>query len=143
MAVKKGKLEALEHLIQKSLVISKGLAELFKELQAIAEEEKKTETVKLKGEPAQVFHEPNLSMLYTPQADRLIRLKEVLEILPISKSTFWSGVKNGRYPKPTYSLGPKTPTWVLSSILHLVNAEYQVPQSAVTNGLMLLVNMED
>ena len=29
-----------------------------------------------------------------------IRLTEVLEFIPVSKSTWWAGVKSGRFPKP-------------------------------------------
>ena len=31
-------------------------------------------------------------------------------IIPVSKSTWWSGVKEGRYPKPV-KLSPKTTAW--------------------------------
>jgi len=53
------------------------------------------------------------------QRDKLIRLKEVLEIIPISKSSWWLGVKKGRFPKPI-KLGPKTTCWRLSDILKLI-----------------------
>lgn len=36
---------------------------------------------------------------------RLLRLKMVLEIIPVSKSTWWAGVKSGRFPKPVKTLG--------------------------------------
>jgi prophage regulatory protein len=29
---------------------------------------------------------------------RLFRLKQVLEIIPVSETTWWAGVKSGRYP---------------------------------------------
>ena len=31
---------------------------------------------------------------------KLIKLTDVLAIIPVSKSTWWLGVKSGRYPKP-------------------------------------------
>lgn len=34
-----------------------------------------------------------------------IRLKDVLKLFPVSRSTYMAGVKEGRYPKP-YRLGP-------------------------------------
>ena len=34
------------------------------------------------------------------ETDRLIRIKEVLEILPISKSCWWSWVASGKAPQP-------------------------------------------
>ncbi len=51
----------------------------------------------------------------TSHADRLIRLREVLTLLPISPATWWSGVKSGKYPKGV-KLGPKTTCWRLSEI---------------------------
>jgi len=47
-------------------------------------------------------------------------------VIPVSKSTWWAGVKNGRYPKPT-KLGPRITVWTVSSIRELcengVNSE--------------------
>jgi len=54
------------------------------------------------------------------EIDRLLRLKEVLQYIPVGRSTWWSGVKSGRYPAPI-KLGPRTTTWTLSSILQLMN----------------------
>lgn len=52
--------------------------------------------------------------------DRLIRLPEVLQILPIAKSTFYQGVGT-RYPRPI-KLG-RVSAWKLSDILGLLNRE--------------------
>ena len=44
----------------------------------------------------------------------LVRLSSILAPtgpLPVSKSTWWAGVKTGRYPQPTYALGPRIPAW--------------------------------
>ena len=51
--------------------------------------------------------------------DRLLRAKEVLEIIPISKSAWYQGVKEGRYPQPV-KLGPRTTCWRESDINQLV-----------------------
>lgn len=51
-------------------------------------------------------------------ADRLVRLKEVLTLLPISLGTWWNGVRAGKYPKGI-KLGPKTTCWRLSEIMTL------------------------
>lgn len=40
-------------------------------------------------------------------------------IIPVSKSSWWQGVKTGRYPKP-HKLGPRTTAWTVSSIRELV-----------------------
>lgn len=42
--------------------------------------------------------------------DRLLRVNQVLEIIPVSKSSWWAGVKSGRYPQPV-KLGPNTTAW--------------------------------
>ena len=50
---------------------------------------------------------------------RLLRLRSVLEIIPISKSSWWAGIKSGRYPKPV-KLGPKTTAWRAEDIHALI-----------------------
>ncbi|ACH40248.1 MAG: AlpA family phage regulatory protein [uncultured bacterium] len=32
-------------------------------------------------------------------------------IIPVSKSTWWAGVKSGRYPAPVRHLGPRITAW--------------------------------
>jgi prophage regulatory protein len=42
-----------------------------------------------------------------------VRLKSILAPkgpIPVSKSTWWAGVKSGRYPKPE-KLGPRITVW--------------------------------
>ena len=34
------------------------------------------------------------------QFPKYIRLPPVLEIIPVSKSTWWAGIKSGRFPQP-------------------------------------------
>jgi prophage regulatory protein len=48
----------------------------------------------------------------------LVRLSSILAPngpLPISKSTWWSGVKAGRFPRPV-KLGPRVTAWKVSDI---------------------------
>lgn len=40
----------------------------------------------------------------------LLRLPQVLSMIPISKSSWWEGCRTGRYPKPI-KLGPRTTVW--------------------------------
>jgi predicted DNA-binding transcriptional regulator AlpA len=40
-------------------------------------------------------------------------------ILPIGRSTWWAGVRSGRFPKPV-KLGPRTTAWRASEIRELV-----------------------
>lgn len=42
-------------------------------------------------------------------------------IIPVSKSTWWAGVKSGRYPKPVRTLGPRITAWRVEDIRKLVN----------------------
>jgi|TARA_R110000751_G_scaffold256736_1_gene356141 predicted DNA-binding transcriptional regulator AlpA len=51
--------------------------------------------------------------------ERLLRLKQVLEIIPVSKSSWWAGVKNGRYPA-SVKYGRST-FWLNSDIQALIN----------------------
>jgi predicted DNA-binding transcriptional regulator AlpA len=44
-----------------------------------------------------------------------LRLPQVLEILPISKSTWWKGIKEGRFPKPV-KLTERTSAWLRADI---------------------------
>ena len=40
-------------------------------------------------------------------------------IIPISKSTWWDGVKSGRFPKPV-KLGPRVTAWRVEDIRALI-----------------------
>lgn len=54
----------------------------------------------------------------TQDSNRLLRLNEVLEVLPVSKSTWWEGVRTGRYPRPV-KLGDRITCWRLGDIREL------------------------
>jgi predicted DNA-binding transcriptional regulator AlpA len=47
------------------------------------------------------------------------RLPQVLEIYPVSKSDWWAGCKQGRYPAPI-KLSARTTAWRKSDIFALV-----------------------
>ena len=51
-------------------------------------------------------------------AEQLIRLNQVLELIPLAKSTWWEGVRAGRYPKPV-KLGNRITCWRLEDIHEL------------------------
>jgi predicted DNA-binding transcriptional regulator AlpA len=60
--------------------------------------------------------------------DRLLRLREILAPngpIPVGKSTWWAGVRTGRFPPPL-KLGPRTTVWRLSDIQPLIDCG--VPQ---------------
>ncbi|MFM0543738.1 AlpA family phage regulatory protein [Paraburkholderia strydomiana] len=54
------------------------------------------------------------------QHDLLLRLPEVLARIPVSRATWYAGVKIGRYPEPV-SLGPRCVAWRASEIQQLVS----------------------
>ena len=43
-------------------------------------------------------------------------------VIPVSKSTWWEGVKSGRYPKPVKSLGLRITAWRVEDIRALIEA---------------------
>jgi prophage regulatory protein len=48
-----------------------------------------------------------------PPITRFMRLKSILAPvgpIPVGKSTWWAGVKSGRFPKP-HKLGPRITAW--------------------------------
>lgn len=47
--------------------------------------------------------------------DRFLRLSEVLKIFPISKSTLWLEIKEGRFPAPV-RLTERTVAWLESDL---------------------------
>jgi predicted DNA-binding transcriptional regulator AlpA len=54
---------------------------------------------------------------YDPAA--LLRLKQVLELVPVCPSTWWAGVKSARFPAPV-KLGPRTTCWRARDIFELI-----------------------
>jgi predicted DNA-binding transcriptional regulator AlpA len=50
--------------------------------------------------------------------DRLLRIDDVLALTSIGKSSWWAGVKSGKFPKPI-KLGERTTRWRLNDILEL------------------------
>lgn len=48
-----------------------------------------------------------------------LRLPQVLSLIPISKSSWWSGVAQGKFPKPI-KLGPRTTAWKTEDIEQLL-----------------------
>ena len=54
-----------------------------------------------------------------------VRLSSILAPagpIPVSKSTWWQGVKDGRFPKPQ-KLGPRTTVWKAVDIRALFESE--------------------
>ncbi len=43
-------------------------------------------------------------------------------VIPVSKTAWWDGVKNGRYPRPV-KLGPRTTAWRVEDIRALISGK--------------------
>ncbi|MBV8773390.1 MAG: AlpA family phage regulatory protein [Deltaproteobacteria bacterium] len=65
---------------------------------------------------------------YDPAA--LLRLKQVLKLVPVCPSTWWSGVKSGRFPRPV-KLGPRITCWRAQDIFALID---DLPASSASVG---------
>jgi prophage regulatory protein len=50
--------------------------------------------------------------------DQYLRIKDVVKLLSISKSSWWSGVSKGRYPS-SIKISPRITVWKLSDICDL------------------------
>ncbi|AWN39521.1 hypothetical protein DK389_01945 [Methylobacterium durans] len=50
---------------------------------------------------------------------RLASILAPLGPIPVSRSTWWAGVKSGRYPRPK-KLGPKITVWMRRDIVLLL-----------------------
>lgn len=72
-------------------------------------------------------------------AEGFVRLKQIIgdpkanppipAIIPVGKSTWWAGVRTGRFPQPIH-LGPATTVWRVRAIRDLI----QCLESAGTDG---------
>lgn len=43
-------------------------------------------------------------------------------VIPVSKSTWWEGVRTGRYPQPVRTLGLRITAWRVEDIRALIDA---------------------
>jgi predicted DNA-binding transcriptional regulator AlpA len=48
-----------------------------------------------------------------------LTLPPVPPLIPVSKSTWWAGIKDGRFPKPV-KLGPRITAWRVEDIRTLI-----------------------
>jgi predicted DNA-binding transcriptional regulator AlpA len=58
------------------------------------------------------------------------RRKGIPPLIPVSRSTWWAGVRSGRYPQPTRVLGPRITAWRGEDIRNLIEQTAQ----AAANG---------
>jgi len=52
-----------------------------------------------------------------------LRLKQILLLIPISKSAWWAGVKAGRYPA-SIKLSARTTVWRAEEIFNLIEQHH-------------------
>ena len=65
--------------------------------------------------------EKNLEKKETKQAtERLLRLNQVLARVPISRATWYAGIKDGRFPPPV-KLGARISAWREGDVLVLLD----------------------
>lgn len=72
---------------------------------------------------------PKSAAAATPGADHFLRLSQIIgssesnplqpAIVPVCKTTWWAGVKAGRFPKPV-KLSPRVTVWRASDVFALV-----------------------
>ena len=52
-------------------------------------------------------------------SEGFVRLSQILNVIPVSRSSWWQGCKTGKYPKPI-KLGPRTTAWYAEDIHALI-----------------------
>jgi len=57
----------------------------------------------------------------TLPATGFLRLPAVLTFIPVARSTWWAGIKAGRYPAPV-KLGPRMSAWRAEDIRNLISS---------------------
>lgn len=53
-----------------------------------------------------------------------MRLPQILAVFPVSKSTWWAGVRSGKYPAAV-KLGPRTTAWPSMAIKQMIESQEQ------------------
>lgn len=56
---------------------------------------------------------------YIPPKTGFMRLPDVLKLYPVSKSTWWTGIKEGKFPSPI-KISPKITVWRAEDICDLI-----------------------
>lgn len=64
-------------------------------------------------------------MKHTLPETGYVRLPAILAVFPVSKSTWWNGIKEGRFPQ-SVKLGPRTTAWRVEDIRKLLKSAGEV-----------------
>jgi predicted DNA-binding transcriptional regulator AlpA len=59
-----------------------------------------------------------------------LRLPAVLRFVPVSRSTWWAGVRAGRYPQPSRALGRRITAWRAEDIRALIESAAPTKEAA-------------
>lgn len=51
-----------------------------------------------------------------------VRLHQILAVFPVSRSSWYAGIKSGRYPA-SYKIGTRTTAWKATDIQKLLESE--------------------
>ena len=65
-------------------------------------------------------HNTNDDDFQQDRGERLLRLSSVLKLIPVSSSTWWSGVKEGKFPQPV-KLSKRVTAWRETDIRALMD----------------------
>lgn len=57
---------------------------------------------------------------FTIPLSGFLRLEQVLQLIPVSKATWWNGCRTGQFPKP-YKLAPRITAWKVSDIQRYID----------------------
>jgi prophage regulatory protein len=68
-------------------------------------------------------------MQFTIPETGFVRLPEILAVIPVGKSSWWKGVKSGRYPK-SVKLSPRCTAWKAEDIHTLIKSLSEQPRNA-------------
>lgn len=68
-----------------------------------------------------------------PESAAFVRLTTILQILPISRSTWLTGIKSGHFPKPV-RLGKRITAWRVEDIRNLINSKEEEGGNYGTNN---------
>jgi predicted DNA-binding transcriptional regulator AlpA len=63
----------------------------------------------------------NTNVIPTLPSEGFVRLPVILGILGIGRTSWWCGVRKGRFPKPV-KLGPRTTAWRVEDIRVLISS---------------------
>jgi predicted DNA-binding transcriptional regulator AlpA len=68
-------------------------------------------------------------MQFTIPETGFVRLRQILEVIPVGKTCWWAGVKSGRYPK-SVKLSERCTAWRAEDIRNLIKQLSEQTQKA-------------